>query len=71
MADPKTMEETYDPEGVKQRSWAGFVEGDVVNFFDAHNLERMSLEDGKGNKAKLTRTKDNAIKIEYTSLVVL
>ena len=30
-----------------------------------------TLEDGLGNKAKLQRTKNNSIKIEYTSSVVL
>ena len=69
--EPKTLEEIMNPEGVKRVNWAGFVEGDVVAFFDAHELEKMTLEDGNGNKAKLQRTKSNSIKIEYTSSVVL
>ena len=36
-----------------------------------HILEKLTLEDGLGNKAKLQRTKNNGIKIEYTSSVVL
>ncbi len=67
----KAMEKALDPEGAKRRSWSGFVEGDVVAFFDANELEKLTLEDGKGNKAKLTRIKDNGIKIEYTSSIVL
>ncbi len=68
---PGTLEEAINPEGVKRVNWAGFVEGDVVAFFDAHELEKLSIEDGNGNKAKLQRTKANSIKIEYTSSVVL
>lgn len=68
---PQTMEEAYQPEASKRKNWAGFVEGEVVAFFDAHELEKMTIEDGNGNKAKLARTKANAIKIEYTSSVVL
>ena len=67
----KPFEQAKDPEAAKRKSWAGFVEGDVVAFFDAHDLEKLQLEDGLGNKAKLSRTKTNGIKIEYTSSVVL
>ncbi|MEF9894308.1 MAG: hypothetical protein RSA12_05295 [Clostridia bacterium] len=68
---PTTMEEAYNPEGKKRVNWAQFVEGDVVAFFDAHEIEKMTLEDGNDNKAKLARTKSGGIKIEYTSSVVL
>ncbi|NLN65632.1 MAG: hypothetical protein GX144_09550 [Clostridiaceae bacterium] len=52
-------------------SWAGFVETAIVNFFQEHELEKLSLEDGKGNKAKLSRQKENTIKVEYTSTTTL
>lgn len=68
---PKTLEEVMNPEGAKRLNWAGFVEGQVVAFFDANELEKMAIEDGNGNKAKLVRTRAGAIKIEYTSSVVL
>jgi hypothetical protein len=68
---PKTLEDVMNPEGAKRVNWAGFVEGQVVAFFDAHELEKLSLEDGKGNKARLVRTRAGSIKIEYTSSVVL
>lgn len=55
----------------KKVNWAGFVETTIVNFFQEHELEKLSLEDGKGNKAKLSRQKDNAIKVEYTSTTTL
>ncbi len=67
----KSLEEVMNPEGVKRVNWAGFVEGKAVAFFDANEMEKMTLEDGNGNKAKLQRTKTGAIKIEYTSQVVL
>ena len=51
----------------KRLAWSGFVETTVVNFFTENELEKVSIEDGKGNKAKLVRQKDNSIKVEYTS----
>ena len=50
-----------------RKGWVGFVEGEVVNFMVQYELEKMALDDGAGNKAKLTRLKDNAIKVECTS----
>ena len=51
----------------KKVNWSGFVETDVVDFFQAHNLEKLSVEDGNGNKAKLTKQKDSSLKVEYTT----
>ena len=59
-----TREESVDPEAAKRKSWAGLVENEAVAFFEKFDLERMNVEDGGGNKAKLQRTKNNAIKIE-------
>ena len=67
----KTWEEAVEPEQAKRKNWAGFVENEAVTFFDKFGLEKLTLEDGLGNKAKLQRTKNNGIKIEYTSSVVL
>lgn len=53
------------------QKWSGFVESTVVNFFEEHKVEKLSIEDGNGNKAKLSRTKDNSIKIEYLSTVLM
>lgn len=55
----------------KKLQWAAFVEGEVANFFTGYKLEKMTLEDGNGNKAKLGRTKDGGIKIEYTSTITI
>ena len=55
----------------KKMNWAGFVETAIVNFFQENELEKLTLEDGKGNKAKLTKQKDNVIKVEYTSTTTL
>lgn len=72
----KTIEKTValgaeTEEGSGNKHWASFVEGDVANFFTGYKLEKMTLEDGNGNKAKLGRTKDCGIKIEYTSTVLI
>jgi hypothetical protein len=68
--NPGLVEATTDPSEKKQ-NWAGFVETTVVNFFVECKLEKLSLEDGKGNKAKLQRQKDDTIKVEYTSTTTL
>lgn len=62
-------EKVYPEE--KRAKWSGFVEAAVLRFFDEHKLEKLSLEDGNGNKAKISRTKDNEIKVEYSSVVML
>lgn len=67
----KTMEEAYEPEQAQVKKWSVFVESDVVNFFTANKVEKMTIEDGNGNKAKLSRTKDGGIKIDSTSSVIL
>ena len=45
---------------VSPQKWAGFVESSVVNFFDEHKIEKLSIEDGNGNKAKLPEQKTTA-----------
>lgn len=58
-------------ESEKKMNWAGFVETTIVNFFQENELEKLSVEDGKGNKAKLTKQKENTIKVEYTSTTTI
>lgn len=69
--NPQTLEEALQPGSTNKKNWAAFVENDVANFFNLHSIEKMSIDDGRGNKAKLSRTKDNEIKVEYTSSVTL
>lgn len=60
------------PEGQEKRQkWSAFVEGPAVDFFTGYKLEKMTIDDGSGNKAKFSRTKDDGIKVEYTSSVLL
>ena len=68
----KIMNEDFsEKKKISPQQWAGFVESNVVNFFDKHKIEKLSIEDGNGNKAKLARTKDNGIKVEYSSTVLM
>ena len=64
-------EDPSEKRKVSPQKWASFVESNVVNFFDEHKIEKLSVEDGNGNKAKLVRTKDNGIKVEYASTVLM
>ena len=68
---PKTMEEELNPDNAKRLKWAEFVEQVVLDFFSGHKLEKIAVEDGNGNKAKLSRTKDNGVKVEYSSTVLM
>ena len=68
---PRMMEEQYSPDKEKRLKWAEFVETAVLDFFDAHKLEKIAVEDGNGNKAKLSRTKDNSVKVEHSSTTIM
>lgn len=52
-------------------TWDAFVQGPAVQFFNANRMEKMTLDDGNGNKAKLTRLKDCGIRIESSSTTTL
>lgn len=64
-------EEEENPMTAKRRKWSAFVEGQAADFFTGYKLEKMTIDDGNGNKAKFSRTKDEGIKVEYTSAVLL
>ena len=69
-----TIEEAVaEPKKEKRdrKNWVGFVESDVVNFLCLNDIEKMTLDDGEGNKAKLTRRKDGSVYVECTSSNVL
>jgi len=72
MADTSNIEDFMKTEKEKKEKprkddWDAFIEGDVVNFFDLHGLEKLTLEDGHGRKAKLVRKKDDGIDIETSN----
>ena len=58
-------------EDEKVLSWDSFVHTTVVRFFNDYEMEKLTLDDGNGNKAKLSRLKDEGIKIECASTVTL
>ena len=64
-------EDSFGERKNNPQKWAGFVESTVVNFFEEYKMEKLSIEDGNGNRAKLSRTKDNSIKIQYLSTVLM
>jgi len=57
----------YGSETSGAKKWADFVETTVVDFFSGNKLEKLSIEDGNGNKAKLSCTRDGEIKLEYST----
>lgn len=64
-------EETATQVKRDRKNWVAFVESDVVNFLTLNSIEKMTLDDGEGNKAKLTRRKDGSVYVECTSANVL
>lgn len=54
-----------------RKNWVAFVESDAVNFLTLNDIEKMTLDDGEGNKAKLTRRKDGSVYVECTSANIL
>ena len=72
---PSIQEMTADQGKQKEqrdrKEWVGFVESDAANFMQLNEIEKMTLDDGMGNKAKLTRRKDGSIFVECTSSNVL
>ena len=70
----KSIEEMVEGTQKPQRdrkNWVAFVESDVVNFLTLNEIEKMTIDDGAGNKAKLTRRKDGSVYVECTSSNVL
>lgn len=65
------MEAELNPDEARKLKWSTFVETQLADFFMNFKLEKMSVEDGNGNKAKLSRTKDNGLKIEQSSTIIL
>ena len=75
MADAReTIEEMTEgktKDKMTRKNWVAFVESDVVNFLTLNEIEKMTIDDGSGNKAKLTRRKDGSVFVECTSSNVL
>ena len=68
---PRTLEDVMSDKPARKVNWSAFVESDIANFFNEHDLEKMAVEDGNGNKAKLSRQKDDSIKVEYSSTTII
>lgn len=67
----QTLEEVTEPELAKQKQWHVFVNTALADFFRDYKLEKLTAEDGKGNKVKLTMTKDGEIKVEQSSTSII
>ena len=73
MSENKSIEEFMEAGEKKKKrvqNWPSFVENDVIAFFNANDIEKMTIEDGEGGKAKLTRMRDNSVKVDITSSTV-
>lgn len=54
----------------KNINWPAFIGADVLNFFNQNNIDKMTIEDSLGNKARLTRQKNDEIKVETSSTTI-
>lgn len=68
---PITEESKGTPIERKKMKYSSFLENEAAEFFSHFELIKMSIEDDDGNKAKLSKTKDGEIKIEYTSTILM
>ena len=59
------------PEKKDRKNWVAFVENEVVNYLMLNEFDKMTIDDGLGNKAKLVRRKDGSVFVECTSSNVL
>lgn len=67
----KSIEEFMNADSTKKiQNWPHFVENEAIAFFNAYGIEKMTIEDGDGGKAKLTRTRDNGVRVDLTSTSV-
>ena len=64
-------QDTVQKEKRDRKNWVAFVENDGVNFLTLNGIEKMTMDDGEGNKAKLTLRKDGSVYVECTSANVL
>ncbi|BED91903.1 MAG: hypothetical protein CfP315_0450 [Candidatus Improbicoccus pseudotrichonymphae] len=53
----------------RRSDWSNFIERNVLDFFNEYRIERMVVEDGDGNKAKISRSKEHEIKVEVSSMM--
>ena len=68
----KSHEDFINPdESRKGVKWSAFIETEAINFFNKYEIEKLTLDDGNGNKAKLSRQKNEEIKVEYSSVTIL
>lgn len=51
---------------MKEKQFKGFVSSTLVNFMEQYKLEKVQIEDGNGNKAKITKDKNGFLKVETT-----
>ncbi len=71
MNNPQTLDEAINPEISLQKQWTVFVNSTLADFFRDYKLEKLTAEDGKGNKVRLSITKDNDIKVEQSSVSII
>jgi len=65
------IEAEQTPEESRKVKWTRFVESTLINFFHDNKLEKITVEDGFGNKARLSKTKGDDLKIEQSSTTIL
>ena len=65
------IEAEQTPEEGRKVKWTRFVETSLINFFHDNKLDKLTVEDGFGNKARLSKTKGDDLKIEQSSTTIL
>lgn len=60
------MDNNILTKGFTNSEWENFAKGDLLVFMEKHGLEKITIEDGNGKKAKLSRTSKGEWKSDIT-----
>lgn len=54
-------------QGYTNSEWEIFVKGELLAFMTANNIEKITVDDGCGKKARISRNKNGEYKVNITS----
>ena len=60
------MDNNILQKGFTNSEWENFAKGDLLVFMEKNGLEKVTIEDGNGRKAKLSRTRNGEWKSDIT-----
>lgn len=59
--------QTQGKQTMNNNQWDFFIKGDVLNFMQKHNVQKISLDDGAGKKGVIKLNAHGEYKVSVTS----